>query len=365
MYKHFRLGMIIEDVQEAQDKVYQEGMPMSSVVQQVLNQFINIADDIVDSVIELEGRTLNGCEPFWNKKSKYVERESGAEHYLEKWKEALDELKHSRRFFSPTAKTLFEELFSDIDNLRGWNGKEFHSVVREFPPGTTIFRARICKNSSMLYEIPNDPYRHIGPPPNEHAIAGRMNPEGVSVLYSSREIETCLAEMRPALGNEVAVIAMRTTEPIRVLDFSRLERARSGGAISFFQPDFKEQISKQYFLKHIHQLISQPIVPGRESEYIITQTMAEYLAHVHPKPFNGILFQSTQHEKGENLVLFAKEQWYSSAKQFSVSYIPGSLKVFTTRSIKYEHTSSDIFNELVATGEVSLHSENIDDDIPF
>jgi len=357
--------MIIEDDREAQDKIYQEGMPMSSVVQQVLNQFINVVDDIVDSVIELETRKLNGCDPFWKKYSNYVEEANGAEHYLEKWKKALVELKHSRRFFSPTAKSLFEELFSDIDNLQGWNGEEFQPVVRQFPPGTRIFRARICKNLSMMREIAIAPYLHVGPPPSEHALAGRMNPEGVSVLYSSREIDTCLAEMRPALGGDVAVIELSTTEPIRVLDFSRLERARSGGAISFFQPDFSEQISKQYFLKHIHKLISQHVVPGRESEYIITQTMAEYLAHVHPNPFNGILFKSTQHENGENLVLFAEESWYSPEGQFAVSYVPGSLKVFTTRTIKYEHTSSDSFNDLVESGQVGFPFDGFDDDIPF
>jgi hypothetical protein len=335
--------MIIQDIREGRDETFQEGMPMSSVVQQVLNQFLSIADDIVDSIIDLESRTLNGCEPYWNKSSQYVERENGAEHYLEKWQAALDELKHSRRFFSPAATTLFDELFNGVDNLHGWNGKVFKPVVRRFPSGTTIFRARICKSSLMLDDIANDPYRHVGPPPGEHALAGRMNPEGVPVLYSSREIETCLAEMRPALGNDIAVITLKTTDPIRVLDFSRLERARSGGAISFFQPDFREQLSKQDFLKHIHKLISQHVVPGRESEYIITQTMAEYLAHVHPKPFDGILFKSTQHEKGENLVLFAKDCWYSPEKQFSVSYVFGSLKVFTTRTIKYGHTISDSF----------------------
>ena len=192
-----------------------------------------------------------------------------------------------------------------------------------------------------------------------------MNPEGVSVLYSSRKIETCLAEMRPALGNDIAVIALQTTEPIRVLDFSRLEQARSGGAISFFQPDFREQFSKQKFLKHIHKLISQHVVPGRESEYIITQTMAEYLAHVYPIPFDGILFQSTQHEKGENIVLFAKDSWYSPEKQFSVSYVSGSLEVFTTHTIKYGHTKSDVISEMVESARAHTPSDGFDDEIPF
>jgi len=366
MSRYFSPGMFIQNTVEGHDEYFQEGSPMSSVVQQVLNQFISIADDIVDSIIEFENFEMYGdSKLYWDKDSSYIESNIGADHYLSKWQGALNELKHSRRFFSPEAKHLFEELFEGVENLRGWDGKVFKPVVRRLPTGSKLFRARICKNTSMLNEIIQAPFMHVGPPPAERARAGRMNPEGVPVLYGSREIETCLAEMRPALGNDVAVIALQVTKPMRVLDFSRLEQARSGGAISYFQPDFKEQHSKQAFLKLIHKLISQHVVPGREPEYIITQTMAEYLAHVYQKPFDGILFSSTQHEKGTNIVLFAKDGWYASSEQFSVSYLSGSLKVFTTRGIKYEHTESDSVIQIKADREERGEFDNFDDGIPF
>lgn len=49
---------------------------------------------------------------------------------------------------------------------------------------------------------------------------------------------------------------------------------------------------REAFLRKLHNLISQPVVPGHEADYLITQTMAEYLAHVHQPHFDGIMFKS-------------------------------------------------------------------------
>ena len=122
-----------------------------------------------------------------------------------------------------------------------------------------------------------------------------MNREDVPVFYGSLDWQTCVAEARPALGNDTAVILLVTTRALRLLDFSRL--GKSYAPLSYFQPDFADQCEKGEFLVHLQRLISEPIVPGRESEYIITQTLAEYLAHVHKQPFDGRLFDSVQRKK--------------------------------------------------------------------
>src|SRR5258708_5926999 len=111
--------------------------------------------------------------------------------------------------------------------------------------------------------------------------------------------------MRPALGGDTAVIELQTTKPLRVLDFTRLQEPHGEG-LSYFQPDFTAEVERRAFLLRLHTLISQPVVPGREADYLITQTMAEYLAHVHQEPFGGILFKSVQRAGGVNVVLFAE-----------------------------------------------------------
>ena len=109
--------------------------------------------------------------------------------------------------------------------------------------------------------------------------------------------------MRPALGGDTALVELQTTKPLRMLDFTRLQKSHGEG-LSYFQPNFTEEVERRAFLRRLHTLISQPVVPGREADYLITQTMAEYLAHVHQEPFDGILFKSVQRAGGINVVLF-------------------------------------------------------------
>jgi hypothetical protein len=126
------------------------------------------------------------------------------------------------------------------------------------------------------------------------------------------------------------VITLRTTKPLRLLDFTRLEE--SYGGLSYFQPDFAEQSGKGVFLRRLQNLISQPVIPGREADYLVTQTMAEYLAHVHDQPFDGVLFKSVQRSGGINIVLFP-----NGDNLFQLAYVDESFQLFSTKSIQYEH----------------------------
>ena len=102
-----------------------------------------------------------------------------------------------------------------------------------------------------------------------------------------------------------------------MLDFHLMERAAL--PLSDFDPDYANQAERHSFLKQLHYLISRPVIPGNESEYVITQNMAEYLAHVHDQPFDGILFSSVQYKGGTNVVLFPHD-----ASSFSVEYVEQS-----------------------------------------
>ena len=54
-------------------------------------------------------------------------------------------------------------------------------------------------------------------------------------------------------------------------------------------------------------LISKPIISGYEDGYLMTQALAEYIAYVYPENIDGLLFKSTQHDKGSNIVIFSKK----------------------------------------------------------
>ena len=224
-------------------------------------------------------------------------------------------------------------------------------MVWELPAGSHLFRARACRSFSIK-DAYKEPLRYVGPPPSAQARVGRMNVEGVAIFYGATDCETCLAEVRPALGNEVVVIEVQTAKPLRVLDFTRLEESYS--QLSYFQPDFNEQAEKGVFLRRLQRLISQPVVSGRETDYLITQIMMEYLAHVHDKPFDGILFRSVQRAEGVNAVLFP-----DPTGAFPIGYVDKSFKLFTTTSIKYTHREEDV--GLTDDGEIWVHTETYDD----
>jgi hypothetical protein len=158
------------------------------------------------------------------------------------------------------------------------------------------------------------------------------------------------------------MIKLRTTKALRLLDFSLLEHAHSGNPLSYFQPDFSDEVEKRIFRRQLHRLISQPIVPGRETEYLITQTMAEYLAHVHEEPFDGILFASAQRANGKNVVLFPDSALMTNqpADVFGLAYCENSLQIFKTTSIFYTHHKRDAF---LHEGKVHFrHDPELEDD---
>lgn len=346
MREHFQLGpQVMKFGEDDKDWWEQDGDSMGGAVQNVLGQYFDFEDEIVEAIVDADDYwPPDGGEAYWDTTSLYVPTRAQTEHYFAEWHSTLAELKHGRRFFSPSARALFGRLFDGIDDLRARMGRRLLPVARVLPKGTSIYRARVCNSRAALKSMFTSPVKELGPPPAEAARAGRMNAEGVVVLYASRDPKTCLAEMRPALGSEVALIEMKTTQALRVLDFARLDEARTGKALSYFQPDFTDQVERRAFLRRLHSLISQPIVPGREADYLITQTMAEYLAHVHNKPFDGVLFSSVQHAGGVNIVLFPERGLLTDepADAFRVKYVDNTIRLVSTSAIRYSHQELEV-----------------------
>jgi hypothetical protein len=110
------------------------------------------------------------------------------------------------------------------------------------------------------------------------------------------------------------------------------------------------------------------VVPSREADYVITQTMAEYLAYVHQPSFDGILFKSVQRAEGTNVVLFAErhegEQNDGQGKPrgeraFPITYVDKSLQLFSTEEIKYKHRQWRLIKR---NGTVNVSHEDEYDD---
>lgn len=187
------------------------------------------------------------------------------------------------------------------------------------------------------------------------------------MFYGALDAETCLAEMRSFIGGYTVLARFKTIEALRILDFSRLDKAYwDGKSLSYFQNDFNEQVTRRKFRRRLHQLISEPVIPGHEDEYLITQVLAEYLAYVRSPNFGGLLFASTQYKGGTNVVLFPKhahaaleDQTDSTLTRFPLKYVDDSVEIYRTRGIKYDIPKVDF---VLDNGKVHLCDRDYDED---
>lgn len=317
----------------------QHGEQLSDIVQDVLGEYYGCHSLIVQAVMDAEDcDPMSGDYGFWSEDSNYQFRFVHYEpSWFPGWHETKAELKHGRRFFSPAAMSMFDALFHGIDDITAAVKGKQRRVCYSLSVGKHLFRARVVDSQSAQADVIAAPARQVGPPPSEIARSGRMNAEGVSVLYASTEASTCVAEMRPAIGSTLAVVELQTTRRLRVLDLRRLERAWHEP--SMFDPKYPDKRIRLAALRQLHELVSQPILPGKEADYIVTQTMAEYLAHVFRSPFDGIVFRSAQDALGTNLVLFSRGRPFDGklSPRFGVKYVNDSLKFVRIGSVRIDY----------------------------
>ncbi|WP_346777873.1 RES family NAD+ phosphorylase [Paraburkholderia sp. Ac-20340] len=368
--KHYRLGDQEKRFNPGSDyrgEWIQRGESLSDIVKTVTAQYFPFHDELVDAIVELDDYwPQDGGGPLWDETQNYVLRPTYSDDPGEEWRLAAEELKHSRRFFSPRAYELFGDLFADVGKLELGAGRRRQLVVDALPAGTGFFRARVCASMSAIKAVIADAAAQVGPPPAESAKAGRMNAEGVIALYVALNEDTARAEVRPAIGNDVAVIRLESIERLKVLDFERLERATAINRLSLFQPDYDEKLKRHWLLHMLHHLVSQPVVPGREADYLMTQMMGEYLNQVHEEKFDGVKFSSVQHAGGTNVVLFNRTTAQGTLEErFAVQFVPGSLKFSRTTGVKYSHAAVDYVDTLGGGPLVTVHDGYGNDEIEF
>jgi hypothetical protein len=323
------------------DRDYNEpcGDPLETIVSEMLGQDLDFLDELVTAIVESEDCwPQDGDECFFGNDALYsrLREKVSVEYFDYHWNNLTDELKHRRRFFSEAVLGFFKSLFADVDAVKtfGTDVQSVENVVREMACGMVIYRARAIEADDAK-SVASEPYVKVGPPPRTKARAGRMSPDGVVVLYCAMKPETAIAELRPAIGETVAVIGLGLTRSLRLLDFERLERSFDDNW-NLLQPDLRIARETRQFLRKLHKLITKPVTPGHEAEYLITQTMAEYLAHVHHPQLDGIMFKSAQDAGGVNVVLFPVRDLLDDTKDvFPVEYATSSLSFHRIDGVQY------------------------------
>ncbi|MDA3892260.1 MAG: RES family NAD+ phosphorylase [Salinivirgaceae bacterium] len=206
------------------------------------------------------------------------------------WTIFKDEIKWQQRFVLP------------LENLKELGWDNFFNDKVEYKDNVSLFRARIHHKENQLAFG----YNEMGCPEKESANGGRANPQGIPYLYLSKELETTFYETRVLFKDEVSVGEFKVIngEYVYLVDFTEEASAFQG----FNSPDSLVRYTQKILLKQeISKDLSKPIRRyDSEIEYIPTQFICEFIRYM--SKVDGIIFNSSLHANGKNIVLFNFEK---------------------------------------------------------
>jgi hypothetical protein len=197
------------------------------------------------------------------------------------WSEFSSRIKGNNRFY------VDEEYLQEFDRII--DNTNYCLVLFK---GTVLCRARIHTDDKRDDSTPYEP-KLMGPPPKNKLSSGRLNPVGINYLYLAKEMETCIYEVKPYIGDRITVGIFETgkkeTKILNLCDDQPFPSAES------LTTQIAARIATDY---------SRPINPSNELDYLPTQFFSEYVKR---KGFDGIQYGSSINKGGKNVTLFKSE----------------------------------------------------------
>jgi len=258
------------------------GIPLTKLIQKDWDIFTekSIAQNILSEILA----TINCAISNSKEKVVYVEEIIENAKY---WEILKDELKWKRRFLT------------NIDRLEELGWFRFFDQQITLPESIPLFRARL-HHSGDQEAFKSD---NMGCPSQNKSTSGRANPQGIPYLYLCKDIETTLYETRATYLDEISIGTFVVKSDIEVIlvDFT-------DNISAFLNMGNIVEYTKSVLLKkHISFDLSKPMRRyDSELEYIPTQFICEFIRYI--TNADGILFNSSLHKGGKNIVLFQPEK---------------------------------------------------------
>lgn len=141
----------------------------------------------------------------------------------------------------------------------------------------------------------------IGAPLVALAVPGRANRAGVSVLYLARNAQTVAAELRPRTANgPISICRVRPNHDLRVIDI--VKGFPTINPFTSSEEHLGWMIEIAELLNLFGSELSWPVqLDDNPEQYRVTQQLCEA---VRSAGYDGILYPSTRHQRGTNLVVF-------------------------------------------------------------
>ncbi len=203
------------------------------------------------------------------------------------WEKLKEDIKWDKRFLTNT------DILEDL----GW--VRFFQQTVQWPNAEFLFRARLHYSGNQKEFMIED----MGFPDKRLVPAGRANPQGIPYLYLSKSVETVLYEVRSTFLDEVSVGKFHVKDDLKIVLVDFTEKASAFSKVDEIIEFTKSMLLKRY----ISADLSKPIRRyDSEIEYIPTQFICEYIRYI--SNADGILFNSSLHNGGKNIVLFNQDK---------------------------------------------------------
>lgn len=177
--------------------------------------------------------------------------------------------------------------------------------VYEILKGSNFFRGRIfdieevVSTNNQYEEWRNDALTDFqgyskndsGAPPAKYAIENRLNGKGISYLYTCKDVNTVVYELRPTINEKISIAEFVTKKDLLFADLTNIKANQ-------MERDMESQLLTD-LLRKIAEEFSIPHNIGHN--YSFTQYLAGHFANM---GFDGIIFKSSLDSKGENYVFF-------------------------------------------------------------
>lgn len=219
------------------------------------------------------------------------------------WSSFQQLVKHRTRYHFSNQQAEDGEELSSMEFLEAiGDAARKLGIVCTVKRGTVLHRARVRSKDSAW--IPDA--QTMGASPSGLASAGRMNPAGISYLYSALERETALSELAPTPPTVLVAAEFALCCDLRVLNLCELPKSPS-----IYDVARNDDLEWLEFLHRFALEISRPVrKDGSEHiDYVPSQVVCEWFAQVYggddgDETVAGILYPSAVLPGGRNLVLF-------------------------------------------------------------
>ncbi len=199
------------------------------------------------------------------------------------WSDFVEAIKRKNRFHSDYINT--DVLYTFLRCAR-----------KSYKAGKVFYRSRICPTDKGY------PRKEMSTPPDAKAKAGRVNAEGISILYLADSKDTTLYEIRAGVYDYVTVGKFKLQKDIDVINLVDIDKISPFIGIDYGF-DFTQYATNIEHLKMIGQEIAKPLRNDNALDYLPTQYISDYIKS---RGYDGIEYICTMCENGVNIAVFDK-----------------------------------------------------------